>query len=180
MNLQCIWTGDTTTHGGVLLDGIPNFTYNNRNKAVCVGHKFWCPKCFCWSQFVEGFHGFTIDGKARVLHGYRASCGAKAIHQVGIQDWCEDERSPSTKKTIHDDIKEARGNQSANGKFHHNFIIRHENIEPLNYIVFSETKLLDVGIASAKGEWNKSTTSKIRTDSSEKIMMAIKAPQLKI
>ncbi|MDI9219331.1 PAAR domain-containing protein [Pantoea sp. EA-12] len=180
MRLQCIWTGDTTTHGGTLLEGSSIFTYAYKNKAVCVGHKFWCPKCYCWSTFLEGYNGFTIEGKARVLNGYRASCGAVALHQLGIQEWCEDECSPSTKRTYQDDLKEVKSNQSQNGAFFHNFKIVNHSSEPVKYIVFSGETALDLGNINTKDGYMNSHVSKIRTDDSYEIQLAVQAPRLKI
>ncbi|WP_160299011.1 PAAR domain-containing protein, partial [Burkholderia pseudomallei] len=39
-----ICVGDTTTHGGKMLEGAPMFTLNGRNVAG-VGHKVLCPRC---------------------------------------------------------------------------------------------------------------------------------------
>lgn len=179
MDRQCIWTGDTTTHGGVLLEGMSNFTYANKNRAVCVGHKFWCPQCFCWSVFVEGDPSFTIDGKARVLNGYKASCGALALHQLGIQDWSRDDSRGSAKNTVRDEYNEARSNQSKKGKYFHTFSIINNSREGLKYMVFSGDMALDIGTASAKGGYIPSTISKITTDNSCEIQLAVQAPRLK-
>ncbi|WP_147485911.1 PAAR domain-containing protein, partial [Burkholderia pseudomallei] len=39
-----ICVGDTTTHGGKVLEGAPTFTLNGRNVAG-VGHQVLCPRC---------------------------------------------------------------------------------------------------------------------------------------
>jgi uncharacterized Zn-binding protein involved in type VI secretion len=70
--------GDTTTHGGTVLDGIPNFTIRGV-PAAAVGHMVSCPQCKGVFPIIEGDATFTAHGKAIALHGMRTACGAQLI-----------------------------------------------------------------------------------------------------
>ncbi|WP_456311246.1 PAAR domain-containing protein [Serratia proteamaculans] len=173
---RCIWTGDTTTHGGILTEGHPSCTYNNTNKAVLVGHRFWCPKCLCWSVFQEGCQRFTVFGSYRVLEGHRASCGATAIHQLGIQDWCDD--GPSISSIIRTESIAlqalALSNQDSAGGYSHGFYINNPAPDPLGFIVFKKGCVLHAGSSPASDFYRPPV--KVLTSDSEKVYLAVRAP----
>ncbi|WP_197523915.1 MULTISPECIES: PAAR domain-containing protein [Cupriavidus] len=70
--------GDKTTHGGTVLEGIPNFRIHGL-PAAAVGHMVSCPLCNGVFPIIEGDTGFTAHGKAIALHGMRTACGAQLI-----------------------------------------------------------------------------------------------------
>ncbi len=70
--------GDGTTHGGTVLEGIPNFLVHGVPVAG-VGHMVFCPKCKGAFPIIEGDSGFTAHGYSVALHGMRTACGALLI-----------------------------------------------------------------------------------------------------
>lgn len=178
MKRKAIWTGDTTSHGGTLHEGHAKYTYNNSNRAVLVGHKFWCPQCCCWSEFIEGCSKGNIFGAKRVMQGHRATCGATAIHTQGIHHTCEcDCESAEARERTKDaeSRQSARQNQEEGG-YSHTFSIHHHSEKPINYLVFSEQSLLDMGSA-VLSPYSGATLTKIKTGESEKVYIALQAPK---
>lgn len=174
-----IYTGDTTTHGGILNDGCENDTRNGSHRSVLVGHKFWCPQCHCWSEFTEGASNYTVHGRHRVLEGHRTSCGAAAIHQLGFNDTCEDatDNGLSSEISLFQDIRrEARMNQSTKGEYAHRFHIRHDGESPVSYVVFKNGVLLDAGTAR-NNSFDAGTSVDVTTSQRENIYLAIQAPR---
>lgn len=174
-----IWTGDTTSHGGTLHDGCENDTYNNTHRAVLVGHKFWCPQCMCGSKFIEGTPRYSIHGRARVLEGYRASCGAFAIHRLDIPVTCYD--LPSNEHREHllsqNAKKAALANQQINGEYSHQFSILNSGQEPLRYVIFKQDGMLEMGTAIKNDYSGPGIYTKVTTGNSEKIFVAMQAPK---
>ncbi|MDR0806495.1 MAG: PAAR domain-containing protein [Enterobacteriaceae bacterium] len=173
----CIATGDTTTHGGTLNEGVLNFSVMGKY-AVTVGHKFWCPKCRCWSTFIEGCNNFSIDGKARVLQGHRASCGATAIHTQNHNEWCEDNRESAESVAIRK-RRELEDKILANretGNYSHQFIINNPTEEYVRYTVLSDTGEIQTGTISASNL----SSAKVQTANSKKVHLAITAPKPKV
>ncbi len=74
--------GDETTHGGKVLEGIPDFLIDGI-PAAGVGHMVWCPRCKGVFPIVEGDSSFTAYGFSIALHGMRTACGATLISSVG-------------------------------------------------------------------------------------------------
>lgn len=70
--------GDTTTHGGMVLEGIDTYPVLGVPVA-CVGHLVSCPKCLGTYPIVEGVATFTIDGKKPAVEGMKTACGASLI-----------------------------------------------------------------------------------------------------
>ncbi|TLU65895.1 PAAR domain-containing protein [Enterobacter sp. MF024] len=174
-----IWTGDTTSHGGTLHDGCENDTYNYTHRAVLVGHKFWCPQCMCWSKFVEGTSRYTVHGRARVLEGHRSSCGAFAVHRLGIPYTCDD--LPSGKQSEYvmasDAQKAALANQQSDGGYSHHFYINNSGSTPLGYVIFKQDAVLEIGAASKNKYSGSGTHTKVTTSMSEKVFVAMRAPK---
>lgn len=77
MNQRFILVGDTTTHGGTIVQGIYTHTVD-RDPMVVTGHKFQCPECGRDATLIGSSH-VTVDGQRRVLHGDKATCGATVI-----------------------------------------------------------------------------------------------------
>lgn len=70
--------GDTTTHGGVVLEGFP--TMNVMGKlAAGLGHKVSCPKCSGEHVIAEGVTGFMNHGTLVAVDGMFTTCGAQLI-----------------------------------------------------------------------------------------------------
>ncbi|WP_109343369.1 PAAR domain-containing protein [Burkholderia cenocepacia] len=55
--------GDTTNHGGTVLDGFGLSNLNGR-PASGVGHMVLCPKCQGTYPIVQGSSQYTIEGRA--------------------------------------------------------------------------------------------------------------------
>ncbi|MBR8056316.1 PAAR domain-containing protein [Burkholderia dolosa] len=70
--------GDTTDHGGMVLEGFGLANLNGR-PASGVGHMVLCPKCQGAYPIVQGSSQYTIDGRAVALDGMKTACGASLI-----------------------------------------------------------------------------------------------------
>lgn len=180
VNKNLIYTGDTTTHGGTLNDGFASSTRNGVHRCVAVGHGFWCPTCQCWSKFIEGASNFTVYGQARVLEGHRTSCGAAAIHRLGFNDTAVDSVGSGRSAEIIK-FQEARAAAQANqgGAYSHCFNVHNPTDHPLEFIVFKDGALLDVGI-SGKDLYGSGRSAKVNTHQGEKVYLAVKAPRPKL
>lgn len=70
--------GDTTTHGGVVLEAFSRTDLNGKPIAG-VGHKVSCPLCKGIFPIVEGSATDSVDGIAIALDGMKTACGAALI-----------------------------------------------------------------------------------------------------
>lgn len=75
---QIILVGDSTTHGGTVLEGFATFKIAERRVAG-RGHKVRCPKCQGTFVIAEGETGDEINGVPIALEGMRTSCGATLV-----------------------------------------------------------------------------------------------------
>lgn len=89
MSRPFIVVGDTTDHGGKVLEGSPADTIDGKPIAR-VGDKVQCPRSTCRGSqvIVEGDPAVLVDGKPAAFHGAKTSCGAvligsKVDNQVG-------------------------------------------------------------------------------------------------
>ena len=89
MSRPFIVVGDTTDHGGKVLEGSPADTIDGKPIAR-VGDKVHCPRSTCRGSqvIVEGDPAVLVDGKPAAFHGAKTSCGAvliasKVDNQVG-------------------------------------------------------------------------------------------------
>ncbi|MFP3752773.1 PAAR motif protein [compost metagenome] len=76
--------GDTTTHGGKVLEGEPTFVFYGE-PAAGVGHMVWCPQCKGSFPIIEGDPTFQAMGRAMALDGMLTACGARLISSIGAQ-----------------------------------------------------------------------------------------------
>ena len=75
---EIIRLGDSTSHGGKVLEGSQtNLCYDK--PIAYIGHKVSCPKCSGTPTIVEGVQTSTIYGKGVALAGMKTSCGATLI-----------------------------------------------------------------------------------------------------
>ncbi|OZY30489.1 PAAR domain-containing protein [Pseudomonas lundensis] len=70
--------GDTTTHGGVVLEAFSRTDLNGKPIAG-VGHNVSCPLCKGIFPIVEGSATDSVDGIAVALDGMKTACGAALI-----------------------------------------------------------------------------------------------------
>lgn len=73
-----ICVGDTTTHGGTVLEGFANFEVYGR-LASGKGHKVRCPRCEGIFVIIEGAESRTVSDVPLALEGMLTSCGAALI-----------------------------------------------------------------------------------------------------
>ena len=81
--LPIVRMGDSTTHGGTVLQGVDHYSIDGR-LAAGLGHLVSCPKCEGTFPIVQGVAAFTVDGIALAVDGMRTSCGATLIASQGI------------------------------------------------------------------------------------------------
>src|SRR5471032_3112299 len=75
---EIIRKGDSTSHGGTVLEGSPADICMGQPIAY-IGHKVHCPKCRGDFPIVEGVLTATFYGKGVDVAGMKTSCGATLI-----------------------------------------------------------------------------------------------------
>jgi uncharacterized Zn-binding protein involved in type VI secretion len=75
---EIIRLGDSTSHGGIVIEGSPVDICMGKPIAF-IGHKVQCPKCKGIYPIVEGAPTTTFYGKGVALAGMRTGCGALLI-----------------------------------------------------------------------------------------------------
>lgn len=70
--------GDSTSHGGVVLEAFSQTDLNGKPIAG-VGHKVSCPLCKGIFPIAEGSSTYTVGGIAVALDGMKTACGAALI-----------------------------------------------------------------------------------------------------
>ncbi|NHR04487.1 PAAR domain-containing protein [Chromobacterium haemolyticum] len=78
MGKPIIREGDTTSHGGTVLEAFPKFSVYGKN-ASGIGHQVYCPKCKGSFPIVAGAANYTFMGKNVAVEGMQTSCGAVLI-----------------------------------------------------------------------------------------------------
>lgn len=73
-----IRVGDTTSHGGTVLEGHQHVTVLGKSVAG-VGHHVSCPRCSGNPVIAEGSAFVTIMGVQVAVEGMKTSCGATLI-----------------------------------------------------------------------------------------------------
>ncbi|WP_269504411.1 PAAR domain-containing protein [Burkholderia sp. IMCC1007] len=75
---EIIRKGDSTDHGGTVLEGFPQTNLNGRPIAG-IGHLVSCPKCNGVFPIAEGSDKYKVDGTPAALHGMKTACGASLL-----------------------------------------------------------------------------------------------------
>ena len=83
MLVPIITEGATTDHGGVVVEGIGMFKIDGK-KVHVEGMTHFCPKCDKEVFAIATNHTKKVNGKAFILEGDKASCGAKFIANQGM------------------------------------------------------------------------------------------------
>ena len=79
MSRAIIRQGDSTSHGGIVIEGIPSFIVEGQPIAL-IGHMVHCPKCRGnFPIVVDGHIPTTFMGMPVALDGMKTSCGAVLI-----------------------------------------------------------------------------------------------------
>lgn len=72
-----ICQGDTTTHGGRVIEGSKDRFMVKGKKIACIGHLVSCPECKGVYPIIEGENRIMYHGKAVAVEGMSTACGAK-------------------------------------------------------------------------------------------------------
>ncbi|MDX8121307.1 PAAR domain-containing protein [Janthinobacterium sp. GMG2] len=75
---EIIQQGDTTSHGGTVLEGSPRDLCMGKPISY-LGHKVHCPKCKGIFPIVEGVTTTSFYGRGVAVAGMKTSCGAVLI-----------------------------------------------------------------------------------------------------
>ena len=70
--------GDSTTHGGVVLEAFYQTDLNGKPIAG-VGHNVSCPLCKGFFPIAEGTATYSVEGIGVELDGMKTACGAALI-----------------------------------------------------------------------------------------------------
>jgi len=76
--MDIIRLGDTTNHGGTVLEAFTQ-THLNGKPMAGVGHLVACPKCQGSYPIVEGSALLDVEGVPVALDGMQTGCGATLI-----------------------------------------------------------------------------------------------------
>ncbi|WP_072789355.1 PAAR domain-containing protein [Duganella sacchari] len=92
---EIIRKGDSTSHGGTVLEGSPTDICMGQPIAY-IGHKVHCPKCRGDYPIVEGVMTATFYGKGVAVAGMKTSCGATLIASqfTDTVEWSNASNSP--------------------------------------------------------------------------------------
>jgi uncharacterized Zn-binding protein involved in type VI secretion len=88
MPRKLIVVGDTTTHGGMVVQGSPNHAIDGRALAR-LGDAVECPQKYPGgkphgiNKIIEGDAGFLVDGIPVACDGHKTACGCALIGSVG-------------------------------------------------------------------------------------------------
>lgn len=80
---KIIRKGDTTSHGGTVIEGIESYPIFDKPVA-CEGHMTICPLCKGTFPIAEGVQGKPILGKYPAVEGMKTTCGAELIASQDI------------------------------------------------------------------------------------------------
>lgn len=83
MGIPVITEGATTSHGGVISECVPTFKIHGKGVHV-DGMSHECPKCKKTVSAIASNHTKSILGKAIVLEGDLATCGASFIASQNV------------------------------------------------------------------------------------------------
>jgi uncharacterized Zn-binding protein involved in type VI secretion len=75
---KIIRLGDTTDHGGIVLDSIPHTNLNGKPIAG-KGNMVFCPLCKGEFPIIEGSDTYRVNGTPVALDGMKTACGASLI-----------------------------------------------------------------------------------------------------
>lgn len=70
--------GDTTDHGGKVIDAIPHTNLNGKSMAG-KGNMVFCPLCKGEFPIIEGSDTYRVNGVPVALDGMKTACGASLI-----------------------------------------------------------------------------------------------------
>ena len=82
MGKAIIREGDSTSHGGTVLEAFSKFSVYGKN-ASGIGHQVYCPKCKGSFPIVAGAANYTFMGKNVAVEGMQTACGAVLIASKG-------------------------------------------------------------------------------------------------
>ena len=70
--------GDTTDHGGSVIESITHTNLNGKPMAG-KGHMVMCPLCMGLFPIAEGSRTYSVNGSPVALDGMKTTCGATLI-----------------------------------------------------------------------------------------------------
>ena len=79
---NAIRKGDTTTHGGVVLEGLEQMPIFDKPLA-CMGHMVYCPKCQGTYPIVEGIGAMSMFGQPVAVEGHENRLRCRTDRQSG-------------------------------------------------------------------------------------------------
>ncbi|MFK0310264.1 PAAR domain-containing protein [Pseudomonas sp. NPDC090233] len=75
---EVIRLGDTTDHGGTVINSIPHTNLNGKPMAG-KGNMVFCPLCKGEFPIIEGSDTYRVNGTPVALDGMKTACGASLI-----------------------------------------------------------------------------------------------------
>ena len=152
--------GDTTSHGGTVLEGFPFYTVEGRAVAA-MGHKVACPLCKGVFPIAQGNPAHTFNNVPLAYEGMKTACGASLIASQASTTHAAPTGSVAriAEQQIPDN---PLGNQTEDKVVQ--FVIRHhETQEPLEGVPYSiklSTGATETGHSNAEGLTQKLVVNK--------------------
>jgi uncharacterized Zn-binding protein involved in type VI secretion len=143
--------GDTTSHGGKVLEGFSVYKVEGRAVAA-MGHKVACPLCKGVFPIAQGNPVHTFNGVPLAYQGMKTACGATLI--ASQTSTAHDIPTASIARLAEDQIPDnPLGNQTETKEVQF-FIRHHETREPLEgvpYTINLSTGATETGHSNAEG-----------------------------
>ena len=152
--------GDTTSHGGTVLEGFPFYTVEGRAVAA-MGHKVACPLCKGVFPIAQGNPAHTFNNVPLAYEGMKTACGASLI--ASQASTTHTSPTGSVARVAEQQIPDnPLGNQTEDKVVQ--FVIRHhETQEPLEGVPYSiklSTGATETGHSNAEGLTRKLVVNK--------------------
>ncbi|MBU0783220.1 MAG: PAAR domain-containing protein [Gammaproteobacteria bacterium] len=152
--------GDTTSHGGTVLEGFPFYTVEGRAVAA-MGHKVACPLCKGVFPIAQGNPAHTFNNVPLAYEGMKTACGASLI--ASQASTTHTSPTGSVARVAEQQIPDnPLGNQTEDKVVQ--FVIRHhETQEPLEGVPYSiklSTGATETGHSNADGLTRKLVVNK--------------------
>lgn len=118
MSIPIVTKGATTDHGGVVEECFETFTIDGK-KVHLDGMKHFCPKCNKEVFAIASNHTKKMMGRAWVLEGDKASCGAMFIanQEMAFVSGGSEVINQSTDNTLTSDFSNNNHNHEYGNKF---------------------------------------------------------------
>ena len=80
------WQGDKTSHGGIVMTGFRQSTWNGGIAQASLGDQVFCPICEPHRHTISSASGINVFGVRAALEGDNTTCGAVLLAERASDD----------------------------------------------------------------------------------------------